>query len=304
MLSEAQPDKHRPLQVALGLLIAFICLVFLGHSIYINWARLSSYHWELRYGPLVASFLVYTFDLGLAVIGWHNIIRHFDHGTDLRLNAKIWCVTNPGRRLPGFLWHVVGRVYFYEREGVPISVTSVASGVELVVIVVAGLITALCALPFASDLPLEVGPWPLVAGLVLGLIFVHPRSMTFILVKLRQSPPLGLRYRNTLAWLLIYAGVWAVGGVMLYTVINAVSSVGVRLLPGLIAAWTLSGVASALATFSPSGLGIKEVTLALLLTPYVPTAVGAVIALLMRLMLTVYEVMWGMVAIRIPVRGK
>lgn len=296
-----QSNNRRILQVALGVPIALACFGFLGYSIYTNWAKLASYPWELRYGPLIASFFVYTFDLGLAVIGWHNIMRHFDLGSDLRLNAKIWCMTNPGRRLPGFLWHVVGRVYFYEREGVPISVTSVASGVELVVIIVAGLITALCALPFARDLPLEIGPWPLLVGLLLGLVLVHPRSMTFILVRLRQSPPPGLRYRDTLAWLLIYAVVWAVGGVMLYAVVNAVSTVEVRLLPGLIAAWTLSGVASALATFSPSGLGIREVTLALLLTPYVPTAVGAIIALLMRLVLTVYEVTWGLIATRIPV---
>jgi hypothetical protein len=50
---------------------------------------------------------------------------------------------------------------------------------------------------------------------------------------------------------------------------------------------------------SPSGLGIKEITLSLLLALFIPAGLAVVIAILMRLYLTAAEFVWAIAASRL-----
>ena len=69
--------------------------------------------------------------------------------------------------------------------------------------------------------------------------------------------------------------------------------------PHVIGVWALSELATYLSLVSPSGLGIREVALSVLLGDYISVPVAVVVALAARIGLIVYETFWAVVALRL-----
>ena len=292
--------RSKKLQVAVSAVIFALCFSILGYSLYKNWTALAAFQWRINYLQVAISFIFYTFDLALAVWGWSLIVSKLAGFSDFRKNLKIYCYSNIASRLPGTVWYIIGRAYLYKQQGIAKSVISIASLLEMVLIISSGILTYFLFLPFLSPISALRNPLPLIALLLLGLLLTHPVTLEAILQRFaRAKAPYGLRYRDTLAWLGIYIIVWIVGGLVLYSAVNVFYPLPLTQLPGIIGAWTLSGVAASLVFFSPSGLGIRELTLSFLLSYYIPTPLAIVVAVGMRVGLTVYEAFWAVVALKL-----
>jgi hypothetical protein len=57
----------------------------------------------------------------------------------------------------------------------------------------------------------------------------------------------------------------------------------------VLADWTLAGMLGAFVTFVPASLGLKEATLTLLMSRYMPEHIAVVAAILLRLLTTGYS---------------
>jgi hypothetical protein len=70
----------------------------------------------------------------------------------------------------------------------------------------------------------------------------------------------------------------------------------------MIGIWAASALLPQLLTFLPFGLGVQEITLSALLAPFIGATEAIVVALLMRVVLTLSEVAWACIAavIRLP----
>ena len=93
-------------------------------------------------------------------------------------------------------------------------------------------------------------------------------------------------------WMLAYAGSWFLGGMILYLLMIAVQGSGANIAEST-AIWAIAGGVSMLMIILPSGLGIREVSLAFLLRPYAPLSIAILIALLIRLTFSLADVLWG-----------
>lgn len=292
--------RWKKLRVAVTVVIFALCFSILGYSLHKNWAALAAFQWKINYFQMALSFIFYTFDLTLAVVGWSLIVSKLAGFSNFRKNLKIYCYSNIARRLPGVVWYIVGRAYLYEQQGIAKSVISIGSLLEMVLIILSGILTYFLFLPFLSPISVLRNPLPLIVLLLLGLLLTHPAIFGAILQRFARAKALyNLRYRDTLVWLGIYIVVWIVGGLVLYLGVNVFYPLPLTQLPGIIGAWTLSGVAASLVFLSPSGLGIRELTLSFLLSHYVPTPLAIVVALGMRVGLTVYEAFWAVVALKL-----
>ena len=292
--------RWKKFRVAVPVVIFALCFSILGYSLYKNWTALAAFQWEINYLQIALSFIIYTFDLALAVLGWSLIVNKLAGFSDFRKNLKIYCYSNIASRLPGTVWYIIGRAYLYEQQGIAKSVISIGSLLEMVLIILSGVFTYFLFLPFLSPISALRNPLPLVAILLLGLLLIHPATLRAILRRFaRAKAPYGLRYRDTLAWLGIYIVVWIVGGLVLYSAVNVFYPLSLAQLPGVIGAWALSGVAASLVFLSPSGLGIRELTLSFFLSHYIPTPLAIVAALGVRVGLTVYEALWAVVALKL-----
>ncbi|MBU0703058.1 MAG: hypothetical protein KKC18_04255, partial [Chloroflexi bacterium] len=93
----------------------------------------------------------------------------------------------------------------------------------------------------------------------------------------------------------ILALAWIGGGFLLYMIANAVTPLSFAQLPNIIGSWGAAGAISMTAGLLVQGMGLREVTLAVLLSSYMPLPAAAVVSLLFRLLLTVGESIWALV---------
>lgn len=239
------------------------------------------------------SSLVYAVALLLAVIGWGWIVGALSGMWNWPQHARIYCITAITRRLPGTLWYIVGRVVMYERLQVPRALVAVGGGLEYAMIMLSGLLVALLTLPGQSLNPL----W-LAGGVLLGCLVLNPPVLRALVRRISPaSAPLAVRYRDLLGWALVYAGVWCFGGGVLYVLATTIHPLPLAALPRMIGIWATAGIVTSFTAFIPFGLGVQELTLTALLGSTIGGAPEAlVVALLMRVVLTVNEVLWALLA--------
>lgn len=286
--------------MAISAAMMALCLSFLGYRLYKYWAILSTYSWEIHLAPLILSFLIYTLELGLATLAWNSIMGRLAGLSDLRKNMKIYWSANLGKLLPGTVWYIAGRAYLYEQEGVAKTVTAMNSLLELILLVLAGAVVSLSFLPFLAAPQWLKNPLVLVAIIPIGLLLVHPRTIGGLWRRIgRAEMPGALLWRDTLTWLATYAVIWVGGGLVLYCAINAFYALPLMQLPQVIGVWALSEMVTYVSLVSPSGLGIREVALSVLLGYYIPAPIAVVVALSVRIGLIVYEAFWALVALAV-----
>jgi hypothetical protein len=280
-------------------LILVLSAVGLGGMLVAYWPTLIAYRWELRPLPLVVAYVVYSLDLPLAVWGWSIIMGRLAGSIGLREHFRVYCSTLVAGRIPGAPWHIAGRAVLYKQLGVSRRVTGSASAIEMLLIIVSGLLSGCLTWPFLPESAKSQLIWfaPVVP---IGLGLMHPTVIQAILKRLIQNEtPIRLRYSDTLELLGLYLLVWGLGGVVLYAVIRALYPLPVTMLPGVVGVWGLAGAVASLVFFSPTGLGVKEITLSLLLALFIPAGLAVVTAILMRLFLTAAEFSWAIIASRL-----
>jgi len=246
-------------------------------------------------GDVVLALIVYTIDLALAIAGWVLILgmlsgfwRPLDH-------LRIYTLTAMTRRLPGTFWYILGRVVLYERLGVARAVTVLAGGFEFAATVIGALLVAILTWPLVLSSHGVSILWLLLAlGLCAALL--NPPTVRWAVRRLspdHHTP--AVRYRHLLGWVLVYAAVWAGGGVLLHVIVRAIHPLPITQLPAMMGVWAVHGVmAMLLFNFVPFGLGVTELTLATLLSPFVPPGEALFVALLMRALLTLCELGYGL----------
>jgi hypothetical protein len=239
--------------------------------------------------------LIYGANLALAIGAWALIIGTVSGCWRWIEHVRIYCITTITRRLPGTFWYLLGRVVLYERLGVPRGLTAVAGGLEFVAMILAGILVTLVTWPLVLG-GTALDPRALLATLAVCALLLNPPLVRSLIRRFgRAGGAAPVRYRQVLLWVGVFAVVWAVGGLQLYVIVRAVAPLPPSALPAMIGVWSATGVvATVFFSFLPFGLGATEVTLASLLSPFVPPAEALVIALVMRVMLTLSEIAYGL----------
>lgn len=261
---------------------------------------------HLTLGVFLNASLVYAIDLALAITGWILIMGTLSEYWNWPQHVRIYCISAVTRRLPGSMWYLLGRVVMYEKQEVPRSLTLIASGIEYVVTLLGGLLVAIVTWPIVLS-GSQISPLWLIGALLAGGLLLNPPTLRAIVKRLSpQTHALNLRYRNLIGWIGFYGLVWCGGGVILFVLAQALHPLPLGVLPAIIGVWATSALLPQLLTFMPFGLGVQEVTLSALLSPFVGSTEAIVIALLMRIVLTLNEVLWACVAsvIRLPDRAQ
>ncbi len=271
-------------------LFTFIAFGFLVAALVTNWQQLRGYEWQITPVYLALGLVMYLGSLLLAGFTWHRLIASTDRRVQRRKNIKFFLQSNLAKRVPGLVWYALGRLYLYEREGVAKSLVAMALTLELVTMI-AG--TAL--LYFASfwSVPSAIPslrPWWLVLPVaVLIAIMAWPKSLYTLvnwLLERRGHAPLErqARRRDLLEWSFLHAGSALAGGLCIVFLAAGVYPELTRLdVVPVINSWAGAALVAYAVLFLPLGLGVKEVTLAYLLSQFLPWPVAVVISLLGRI---------------------
>lgn len=299
--SEASPvgkphiTRKTLVRAGLAMGIVGISVAILGGIIYQEWDVLANYPWEFRLFPILASFGIYTLALFLVVWVWGDMMRKLGYPFGFWKHFRYLCMTNLAKRLPGTVWYIAGRAQFYKEDGVPRRVTSLMSGVEMGVTVIAGIMVG-----FIFGLPIflryQISLWAVGAVLVGCSLFLHPRVLGLVMRRLGADVSV-FGYKDLLRWVGSYLFVWIGGGGVLFFICRIFVDVEFSSLGYIIGSWSLVGLLGFVFFFSPSNLGIAELGFSFLLGAIMASPVAIIVALGVRILILVYELFWACVAI-------
>lgn len=229
------------------------------------------------------------------VLGWHSLLSHMSHRLPLATTARVLCITQIAKYLPGNVGHHVGRVALARTSlGVPATVTAISIAQESALACLSALLVGTVGYMWQPALKLPLAAMDvdfryvlatvIVAGLlVLGLVNRARRA------NVHPNPPLAWLVRVAPSWpavgatLPFYLAASLVNGVAVFLVASAVSTVHLQDLMLLTGAYTLSWVVGFLIPGAPGGLGVRESALVLLLGNAYPADTALAISLLSRL---------------------
>ncbi|HRQ38301.1 MAG TPA: hypothetical protein PLD25_10340 [Chloroflexota bacterium] len=269
-----------------------------------NWDLLSNYAWDIRPEWLLYGIAAFFADFFLVIWIWHLLVTRLANYNNRRRTVKIYLQANLSRRIPGMVWYIASRAVLYQEAGVSKTQISLLSGLELAFFMISGFVTTLLTLPFWSGLDEVLSPsaqlWTSLFMLLLGGILVHPRILQKLWQKINRSmPEQELQWGDTAVWLTLYILTWIVGGLVLFSVINFFQPLAITHLITIIGMWSLSGTISLAGFFTISFVGLREVTLIVLLTQLLPMPVTLIVAITVRLMWLTGELLASLVSFRL-----
>ena len=284
--------RKRIIKRILQVILIAVIFYFLARNLYINWNKIAEYNWRINYYFLVFSWLLSVGGGFLIALGWNLILRVLGGRLSHKRALKIFFITDLAKYIPGKVWTMVGKVYMCKEEGVPVAVTSTSVVIQPLIQVISGLLIFLLSLPFwtkTSDFMNNL--YFLFFLIPVGLLFLHPaimaKPLNFVLRKLKQKPiELNMKYSHILLILLLWCGLWVLTGITFYLLIISVHPFPLLNLPVTIGIFAIAGVSQFL---TPSGIGVLEGMLTVLLGLYFPIPVAILIALLVRVWKTVSE---------------
>ncbi len=267
----------------LGYILVAASILYLIVLLIANWEQFSQIPWQMYWKAGVIALLLYLFSQIPQLAIWMRMMSLY-HRVGWK-DFKIFFQSMLLRRIPGGVWHWVGRISLYSRttDITPKTVLN-ANFWEwtLIILVAVGII-------FTGE-PVKqlIGGGPAIIGSVVvwGLEiwiaykwFPHNRSKT-------------TRIFESVGWAIIYSVAWLMGGLIIYVFSKVTEGVTLTIW-NAVWVWAVAGGISWLFIIVPSGLGIREITLTTLLQPFMSTPQALVIAIAIRFVFLVADFLWG-----------
>jgi hypothetical protein len=283
------PKKSKKL--LLSVILVGITVIVLGVNVYKQRETLLTYNWQFRPLPFVLAFIIFSLTLFMGSIVWGYVLNVISKKLSYQKHIYFYIISNLAKRIPGTVWYVASRAQMYSEEGIALRVTTLASGLEMAFITLAGVITVLL---FSTEIIVRYHLNPIIFAIILpvGFIILQPKFIKWFL-KILKIEEINIDYKLVLFGLLSYIIIWILGGVLLYEIGSIVYPIPHDQIGYVIGSWTFIGVISILLLFSPSNFGITELGLSLLLSSIVPFSIAVVIAIASRILIIIFEFFWA-----------
>jgi uncharacterized membrane protein YbhN (UPF0104 family) len=294
-------DHRRFLSRLAGTVIVLLIFGLMFRTVYVGWQEIVAYEWDLDWPALLIAFALMLASTALYAYLWKMILERLGAPLNYGKSYRIYYLSQLGRYIPGKIWSVLGLVYLSDKEGVSKAISATSVILQLLLQIVSGVIVFAITLPFWRNAGAGTGLYALIVLLPAGLILLHPALLSRGLnLALRITGQPGIQpnwgYGFLLGQLGLWGLFWLVNGVAQYFLIGSIYPSSIPSLPVLAGIFAISWVAGFLSLVTPSGLGVMEGTLALLLAFYFPAAVATVIALWTRLARTLVDLVCAGIA--------
>jgi uncharacterized membrane protein YbhN (UPF0104 family) len=273
-----------------GSVIAALSLLYIALQLHQAWPQLAGI--ELAAGPALLALLCGGLSLVTYALLWRGTLLRLGAALNRPAALRIWFASQLVRYAPGNIWHLLGRAYLAGQAGVPAQPLSMSMVLELLQTITAALVVAALSLLFWRQGSI-MGLWTLLLAPLLAC-YCWPqllqRPLAWALRRVGQAPDSApLRRRDLFALLPGYCATWLIYGLGLYLLARSIYPLPPAALPGVAGSFAIAWVVGFLSLITPSGLGVREGVLGVLLSTFMPTPVALLLALLARIWLTVAE---------------
>lgn len=289
------PSRRRVIVRLVQAGIVAATVYFLAAYLVHSWDSIKDFDWTFDAGWLAASgafFLAYYF---AQAVFWWLLLRGCDAGGPFWPAASVWGKSILARYVPGNVFMFVGRAWMSHAQGLAVERVTAAMVYEQALGVCGALLAVAVLFPFWEYRP-GITALSLIAIPVL-VALMHPRlfgPLATRALRLLRRPPLEmtLGFGAVLGFLALFTADWLVAGTGAWLLARAITGLGVDALPLVIVAYALAYVAGMIAFFIPSGIGVREAVLTASLAGKLPGGVALTWALLLRLWVTVVELVF------------
>src|SRR6266700_472755 len=240
-----------------------------------DWSNLTAHAFQWNPWLLALAFLGFLLqELSYGLI-WQSILARLGSRLDLRTSLRIYLGSEFVRYIPGNVWHVLTRILWVSKYGVPRPVAFASMTVELITKLSAGVLIFAVSLLFWRDVAaiqtiLHGSPIIIILGILLILallIGLHPRILNSLLnlalrVLKRDPIVLTLRYSDILLITLAWCASWIIAGSAFYVMLLALwPTTPLAALPICIGIYAIAWDVGFVSFITPSGLGFREATI-------------------------------------------
>ncbi len=265
---------------------------FVAWIILRNIREIRQYEYEFRWMQIAGAFLAMCGAyFGMSLV-WRDIAGSFGIHASFAESCRIWLLSQLGKYVPGKMGIVLVRLDAY--RGHPGRSVAVATSVEYMAVLTANLTLVMLGVFATPELLPPYIRWlagMLIAGLLIALwpgIFRRVVNRALRIIK-REPIEIFPSYAQMLRFVTASLMPGLLQGAALFLTLNALTPLSpayFMTVTGTLFAAVLVGIA---AIFAPSGIGVREGVLILVLSVFCPKATVIVAAVLMRLVMTAAE---------------
>lgn len=300
--SDADVKVPRSVTRPLRILVALVAVALLALSIGRQWDAVVDAFRRMGPGWFALSLLAAVAGLLFTSSAWRTVLADLGSPVPVRAGMRVFFLAQVGKYLPGAVWPFVAQMELGKALGVPRRRSALAGLIFVGLHCATGLLVASVTLPFAGREVAEHYWWVLALTPVL-LVVLHPRVLSALLDKaftaLRREP---LEHRLTLGPTLRACGfllvTWVFYGLSLLALARPLGLQGGSSLALAIGGYALAWSAGVMVLgLVPAGIGVREAVLAaVLLTAALPAGAATAIVAASRIVQTLGDALWALVA--------
>lgn len=278
---------------AIGWVLALAILFFLVRTVLASWDEVAASGFIFRFNlPLVVlSVVLLVPGRSLAVEAWRRILGTLGNPIPFRFAIYAWFISNLARFIPGNIWQLAAMMVLAERAGVSKLNILLSQGVYALIALSVAAVYGVTLLPIPPEYV------PLLALAFVGLIVLLALPPVFqlmlwgstLLLRLVRrnrelaTPRVAATFWQGLIPPLCSFGMWTINGIAFWIFLRSVADIPLSALPACIGMNAAAYFVGYISFVTPSGLGFREASLALLLQAFFPAPVAIALAFLARL---------------------
>lgn len=302
-MAEQSPPRwtRRALRWGITVLVLGVVGYFFARALWDNWDSIAAENLAFDWLWVLAT-LIFAVAVPLTGLIWGRMLRTLDRDPQGTVTAAeaiaVQCASWLLKYIPGQVGSVVNKVVWAGKKGVSRTLVVITFVYENVFLQIASIVPSVIIL-LASLGPQIFGAnatlllLPLLVLVPLALVAYKPFFHWLVGIParrvLKQDLPAEyfLGTGQSMRLLIEFLGPRILNGIGFVLIAITVSDVAPAEWLPFAAAYVLAGAIGILAFFVPSGLGVREAVIVLILSQYVPVAEAVVISLLARLISTI-----------------
>jgi uncharacterized membrane protein YbhN (UPF0104 family) len=282
--------------------VTLVFVFFILRTLSQQWSEVRDVIGDLDARAIAGSFMASSVAVWCSYMSWRSLLRDLGHPVPNRSGLRIFFVGQLGKYLPGKFWPVLTQVRLGRAHDIDGRSSAASVLITMLMALGTALLIAAGVIPFLGSETLG-GYWWTLLVLPPAAVALWPSVLNRLLDRtlrmLKRDPmPRPLTGRGvalSAAWCM--AG-WLAYGVHLWILLRDVDGGGgSELLVRSVAAFSASWAIGFLLGITPAGLGPREVSLVVILTPVVGEPVALVAAVVSRLLITASDLAWAGVAV-------
>jgi uncharacterized membrane protein YbhN (UPF0104 family) len=292
----------------LSFIIVALIFFFLVRTLVLNWDKIPFNELHFNGWFIALSFLCLGMHFLSYSKSWQEIMIALGHRITITQSLWIIATTQIAKYLPGRIWYMVGRVYIGKKEDIDSNLLAISMIIETCLLVITSAILFLFATLFIGALQ-SIYIVLVILLIVVAVIVIHPRVlswlMNFVMRLLhRKKVLIRISYGQMLRVSIFFFGLWMAQIIGFYFLIDAIYPVQLSMLSVLTSAYCLSWITGFIVLFVPSGLGVREGVMTLLLSSILTTPLAIAMSFLSRIWFTLFEIVVFFIGLLVRKAGR